>query len=40
MAESTGWPAFFLMAVALGLPGVYMVWRMRASIKGLAANPA
>ena len=40
MAESTGWPAFFLMAVALGLPGVYMVWRMRASIEGLAANPA
>ena len=35
MAESIGWPAFFLMAVALGLPGLYMVWRMRRAITAL-----
>ena len=35
MAESIGWPAFFLLAVALGTPGVYMVWRMRATIASL-----
>ena len=35
MAESIGWPAFFLLAVALGVPGVYMVWHMRAAISGL-----
>jgi PAT family beta-lactamase induction signal transducer AmpG len=35
MAESIGWPSFFVMAVLLGVPGVYMVWRMRESIKGL-----
>ena len=35
MAESIGWPAFFLVAVTLGLPGIYMVWRMRAAIRGL-----
>jgi PAT family beta-lactamase induction signal transducer AmpG len=35
MAESIGWPAFFLMAVALGMPGIYMVWRMRETISGL-----
>jgi PAT family beta-lactamase induction signal transducer AmpG len=35
MAESIGWPAFFVMAVLLGVPGVYMVWRMRDTIKAL-----
>jgi PAT family beta-lactamase induction signal transducer AmpG len=35
MAESIGWPAFFLLAVALGVPGIYMVWRMRETIRGL-----
>lgn len=35
MAESIGWPAFFVMAVVLGVPGVYMVWRMRAAITAL-----
>ncbi|HNQ04350.1 MAG TPA: MFS transporter [Thiobacillaceae bacterium] len=35
MAESIGWPAFFVVAVLLGIPGVYMVWRMRATILGL-----
>lgn len=35
MAESIGWPAFFVMAVLLGVPGIYMVWRMREVIRGL-----
>jgi PAT family beta-lactamase induction signal transducer AmpG len=35
MAESIGWPAFFIVAVLLGVPGIYMVWRMRETIKGL-----
>lgn len=35
MAESIGWPAFFVMAVLLGVPGVYMVWRMRPTIEAL-----
>jgi len=35
MAESIGWPAFFVMAVLLGVPGIYMVWRMRETIRGL-----
>jgi PAT family beta-lactamase induction signal transducer AmpG len=40
MAESIGWPAFFVMAVLLGLPGLYMVWRMRAVIGRLGSEPA
>ena len=39
MAESIGWPAFFVLAVLLGLPGIYMVWRMRATILGLIPQP-
>ena len=35
MAESIGWPAFFLIAVLLGVPGIYMVWRMREVIRAL-----
>jgi MFS transporter, PAT family, beta-lactamase induction signal transducer AmpG len=35
MAESIGWPAFFVVAVLLGVPGVYMVWRMRETITAL-----
>jgi Major Facilitator Superfamily. len=32
LSESIGWPAFFVLAVALGVPGIYMVWRMRQPI--------
>ncbi|NTV96365.1 MAG: MFS transporter [Thiobacillus sp.] len=35
MAESIGWPAFFVIAVLLGLPGLYMVWRLRGAISRL-----
>ncbi|MFA5083307.1 MAG: MFS transporter [Hydrogenophilaceae bacterium] len=35
MAESIGWPAFFIIAVLLGLPGLYMVWRLREPIQRL-----
>ncbi len=38
LAESAGWPAFFLFSVAAAVPGLYMVWRMRASIHALTAN--
>jgi PAT family beta-lactamase induction signal transducer AmpG len=36
LSESIGWPAFFVLAVALGLPGIYMVWRMRRPIVELS----
>jgi len=40
MSESIGWPAFFVLAVFLGLPGLYMVWKMRAAITKLTQQPA
>jgi PAT family beta-lactamase induction signal transducer AmpG len=35
LSESIGWPAFFLFSVAIALPGVVMVWWMRATLRGL-----
>lgn len=35
MAESIGWPTFFLISIGLALPGVLMVWRMRRPILSL-----
>ena len=40
MSESIGWPAFFVLAVFLGLPGLYMVWKMRVAITRLTQQPA
>lgn len=40
MSESIGWPAFFVLAVFLGLPGLYMVWKMRVAITKLTLQPA
>jgi PAT family beta-lactamase induction signal transducer AmpG len=40
LSESIGWPVFFILAVVLGLPGLYMVWRMRAAILGLTRAEA
>lgn len=35
LSESVGWPAFFLFSVAAAMPGLFMVWWMRATIQGL-----
>jgi PAT family beta-lactamase induction signal transducer AmpG len=35
LSESIGWPAFFLFSVAAALPGIWMVWWMRAAISDL-----
>jgi PAT family beta-lactamase induction signal transducer AmpG len=37
LAETIGWPAFFLVSVALGLPGLAMLWRLRRPIRALDA---
>jgi PAT family beta-lactamase induction signal transducer AmpG len=35
LAESVGWPAFFLFSVAAAVPGLYMVWHMRDALGAL-----
>jgi PAT family beta-lactamase induction signal transducer AmpG len=36
LAETSGWPNFFLFSVAASVPGVWMVWKMRERIADLA----
>ncbi len=36
LTESIGWQAFYLFSVAMALPGVIMVWRMRQPLRNLA----
>jgi PAT family beta-lactamase induction signal transducer AmpG len=35
LSESVGWPAFFLFSAVAAVPGIYMVWHMRAAITRL-----
>jgi PAT family beta-lactamase induction signal transducer AmpG len=40
LSESIGWPSFFILAMLLGLPGLWMVWRLRAVIERLNSGAA
>ena len=35
LAESIGWPAFFVVSTVFALPGLAMLWVMRGSVKAL-----
>jgi PAT family beta-lactamase induction signal transducer AmpG len=35
LAESIGWPAFFVVSTALALPALLMLWWLRASVQAL-----
>ena len=35
LSESIGWPAFFVFSAVAAVPGIWMVWHMRAAILGL-----
>lgn len=35
LAESIGWPAFFVVSTVFALPGLAMLWVMRGSVKSL-----
>jgi len=39
LSESIGWPSFFILAMFLALPGLWMVWRLRSNIEGLNHEP-
>jgi PAT family beta-lactamase induction signal transducer AmpG len=40
LSESVGWATFFLFSAVAALPGLWMVWRMRAAILGLSDKDA
>jgi PAT family beta-lactamase induction signal transducer AmpG len=35
LSASIGWPAFFLFSIVVAVPGVFMVWWLRAALNGL-----
>ena len=40
LAESIGWPAFFIISTVLAAPALLMLWWLRASVQALEAAPA
>lgn len=39
LAESIGWPHFFVVSTALALPALAMLWWLRAPVKALEVDP-
>jgi MFS transporter, PAT family, beta-lactamase induction signal transducer AmpG len=39
LAESIGWPAFFIVSTVVALPALGMLWWMRASFQALEVDP-
>jgi PAT family beta-lactamase induction signal transducer AmpG len=40
LAESIGWPSFFLVSLVLGAPALLMLWWLRGPIRALEPEPA
>ncbi|MFI5295275.1 MAG: AmpG family muropeptide MFS transporter [Thermodesulfovibrionales bacterium] len=40
VAATTGWPAFFLISALAGIPGLLLLWRLRADISALHRETA
>lgn len=40
VAESTGWPVFFFISALAGIPGLLLLWRLRADISALHRETA
>ena len=39
LAESIGWPAFFVLSTVVALPALWMLWTLRASVRALEVEP-
>lgn len=39
LAESIGWPAFFIVSTLMALPALVMLWWMRATVRALEHDP-
>jgi PAT family beta-lactamase induction signal transducer AmpG len=35
MAESIGWPLFFLLSTVLAMPGLWLLWWLRHEVRAL-----
>jgi PAT family beta-lactamase induction signal transducer AmpG len=38
LAESIGWPSFFVLSTVLALPALAMLWWLRAPIRALESD--
>lgn len=39
LAESIGWPAFFVLSTVVALPALWLLWRLRDSVQALEPPP-
>jgi PAT family beta-lactamase induction signal transducer AmpG len=39
MAESIGWPPFFVLSTLMALPALAMLWWLRAPVRALEVDP-
>jgi PAT family beta-lactamase induction signal transducer AmpG len=39
LAESIGWPTFFIVSTVLALPALLMLWWLRDSVRALEVDP-
>jgi PAT family beta-lactamase induction signal transducer AmpG len=40
LAESIGWPTFFIVSTVAALPALWMLWGLRATVQALEVDPA
>ena len=40
LAESIGWPMFFIVATVLSVPALVMLWRLRGPVRALEFDAA
>jgi len=40
LAESIGWPSFFIVSTLAALPALWMLWGLRATVQALEVDPA
>ena len=40
LAESIGWPTFFIVSTVAALPALWMLWRLRETVRALEVDPA
>jgi PAT family beta-lactamase induction signal transducer AmpG len=40
LAESIGWPSFFILSMVLAAPALALLWWLRASVRALEVDPA
>jgi PAT family beta-lactamase induction signal transducer AmpG len=40
LAESIGWPTFFVVSTVAALPALVLLWVLRAPVRALEVDPA